>query len=390
MINEINMTREEHIMTCVDPIEFLHRHKKCVVNQREIGADAESFSLALRAACVRTRTSFSSARCATWRRSTPRSRPLRPATSSSPPCTRRTLRRRSTVSSTCFPSSQQQQVRVQLSTALQGIVTQQLLPTADGAGRVCACEVLVPTPAIRNLIREGKTHQIYSAIQRLAGGHGACRRWTPALAALVKHGVISRALAEERSSNPEELRRLMGGGRRHGGVGSRPEHGDKMTTFAWKAVDAMGSQSSGTLDAETRNAVIDQLRQKGLGRPRGQDKQTSKEITLPGMGGVKATDMTIMTRQLATMISSGMTIMRALMIIEAQTQNKVLREALQAISKDVEGGLPLSDSLEKFPRSSRRCTWRWSAPVRPRRARQLAGCALPTCWIRRRTRFAVR
>lgn len=123
-----------------------------------------------------------------------------------------------------------------------------------------------------------------------------------------------------------------------------------MSTFAWKAVDAMGSQSSGTLDAETKNAVIEQLRQKGLVVLEVKDKQTSKEITLPGMGGVKSTDLTIMTRQLATMISSGMTIMRALMIIEAQTQNKTLREALQAISKEVEGGMPLSDSLEKYPK----------------------------------------
>jgi type IV pilus assembly protein PilC len=123
-----------------------------------------------------------------------------------------------------------------------------------------------------------------------------------------------------------------------------------MTTFAWKAVDAMGSQSSGTIDAETRNAVIDQLRQKGLVVLEVKDKQTSKEITLPGMGGVKPQDLTIMTRQLATMISSGMTIMRALMIIEAQTQNKTLREALMSISKDVEGGQPFSDSLEKFPK----------------------------------------
>jgi len=123
-----------------------------------------------------------------------------------------------------------------------------------------------------------------------------------------------------------------------------------MSTFAWKAVDALGSQSSGTVEAETRNAVMDQLRSKGLVVLEIKDKQTSKELTLPGMGGVKPQDLTIMTRQLATMIGSGMTIMRALMIIEAQTQNKVLRDTLQAICKDVENGQPFSDSLEKFPK----------------------------------------
>lgn len=123
-----------------------------------------------------------------------------------------------------------------------------------------------------------------------------------------------------------------------------------MATFAWKAVDALGAQTSGTIDAETKNSVIEQLRQKGLVVLEVRDKQTSKEISLPGSGGVKAHEMTIMTRQLATMISSGMTILRALMIIEAQTQNKTLREALAGIGKEVEAGLPLSDSMEKYPR----------------------------------------
>ena len=99
-------------------------------------------------------------------------------------------------------------MRVQLSVALQGIVTQQLLPTADGQGRVCGAEVLVPTPAVRNLIREGKTHQIYSALQ--TGGTHGMQTMDAALADLVRRGKITRELAESRSSTPEELRRLMG------------------------------------------------------------------------------------------------------------------------------------------------------------------------------------
>ncbi len=123
-----------------------------------------------------------------------------------------------------------------------------------------------------------------------------------------------------------------------------------MSTFAWKAVDALGAQTSGTVDADSKNAVIEQLKQKGLVVLEVKNKQTSKEITLPGMGSVKSTDLTIMTRQLATMIGSGMTILRALMIIEAQTQNKMLQEILQTISKEVEAGLPFSDALEKHPK----------------------------------------
>jgi twitching motility protein PilT len=109
-----------------------------------------------------------------------------------------------------FPPSQQHQVRVQLSVALQGIVTQQLLPTADGAGRIAACEVLLATPAIRNLIREGKTHQIYSSLQ--TGGSLGMQTMDAALATLVRAGKITQRLAESRSSTPEELRRLLGAG----------------------------------------------------------------------------------------------------------------------------------------------------------------------------------
>jgi len=107
-----------------------------------------------------------------------------------------------------FPPTQQHQVRVQLSIALQGIVTQQLLQTADGKDRVCACEVLVPTPGVRNLIREGKSHQIYSALQTGAA-HGM-QTMDAALVDLVRRGKISMQMAERRSSTPDELRRLIG------------------------------------------------------------------------------------------------------------------------------------------------------------------------------------
>jgi len=109
-----------------------------------------------------------------------------------------------------FPGYQQGQIRTQLAVGLQGVVTQQLLPTADGAGRCVAAEVLVPTPAVRNLIREGKTHQIYSVMQ--TGGAQGMQTMDAALAGLVRNGRITRQLAETRSSTPEELRRLLGAG----------------------------------------------------------------------------------------------------------------------------------------------------------------------------------
>jgi twitching motility protein PilT len=108
-----------------------------------------------------------------------------------------------------FPSEQQGQIRAQLSVALQGIMTQTLLPTADGSGRVAAAEILIPTPAVRNLIRVGKTHQVYSVIQ--TGGSHGMQTMDAALAGLVRANKITRALAETRAHSVEELRRLLGG-----------------------------------------------------------------------------------------------------------------------------------------------------------------------------------
>jgi twitching motility protein PilT len=208
MIDVINEERYEHIMTIEDPIEFLHKHKNCIVNQRELGADAQSFALALKAALrqdpdvilvgeMRDLDTISTALTAA-------------ETGHLVFATLHTQDTAQTVDRIVdvFPPSQQQQVRVQLSVALQGIVTQQLLPTSDGTGRVVAAEVLVPTPAVRNLIREGKTHQIYSALQT-GGSHGMLTM-DASLVELVRKDKITRELAEARSSAPEELRRLMG------------------------------------------------------------------------------------------------------------------------------------------------------------------------------------
>ena len=209
MIDEINRTREEHIMTIEDPIEFLHGHKKCLVNQRELGSDAQSFSEALKAALrqdpdvilvgeMRDLETISTALTAA------ETGHLVFATLHTQD-TAQTIDRVIDV----FPAHQQGQVRVQMSVALQGILTQQLLPTADGSGRVVACEVLVPNPAVRNLIREGKTHQIYSVLQTSSAA--GMQTMDASLATLVREGAISQRLAESRSSTPEELNRLLGG-----------------------------------------------------------------------------------------------------------------------------------------------------------------------------------
>src|SRR4051794_33243169 len=154
MIDAINESREEHIMTVEDPIEFLHGHKKCIVNQREVGSDAQTFALALKSALrqdpdvilvgeMRDLDTISTALTAA---ETGHLVFATLHTQSAPQTIDRVI--------DVFPAHQQDQVRTQLSVALQGIVTQQLLPTADGSSRVAACEVLIPTPAVRNLIRE--------------------------------------------------------------------------------------------------------------------------------------------------------------------------------------------------------------------------------------------
>ena len=209
IIDEINRTRNDHILTVEDPIEFLHPHKSCMVNQREIGSDATTFANGLKAALrqdpdvilVGEMRDLETIHTALTAAETGHLVFATLHTQDAPQTIDRII--------DVFPPAQQQQVRVQLSVALQGVVTQQLLPTADGSGRVAACEVLVPTPAVRNLIREGKTHQILSAMQ--TGSASGMQTMDSALAALVRQGKITQKLAESRSSQPEELRRLLGG-----------------------------------------------------------------------------------------------------------------------------------------------------------------------------------
>src|SRR5438270_797152 len=190
------------------PIEFLHQHKKCIVNQRELGSDATSFGDALKAALrqdpdvilVGEMRDLETIGTAITAAETGHLVFATLHTQDTPQTIDRII--------DVFPSAQQGQIRAQLSVALQGIMTQTLLPTADGAGRCVATEVLVPTPAVRNLIRESKSHQIYSVLQT-GGAHGM-QTMDASLAQLVRSGKITGQLAESRAHSPEELRRLLG------------------------------------------------------------------------------------------------------------------------------------------------------------------------------------
>jgi twitching motility protein PilT len=207
LIDEINRNRAGHILTIEDPIEFLHRHRRCLVNQREIGTDATGFADALRAALrqdpdvillgeMRDLETISTALTAA-------------ETGHLVFATLHTRGAAGTIDRIIdvFPAEQQGQVRAMLASSLEGIVTQTLLPTADGQGRVAALEILIPDYAVRNLIRQRKLEQIYSVMQ--TGTGRGMQTMEQGLCELVLRGTISADVALESSSYPEQLTGLL-------------------------------------------------------------------------------------------------------------------------------------------------------------------------------------
>jgi twitching motility protein PilT len=208
MLDKINSERHEHIITIEDPIEFVHPHKNCLVNQRELHQDTKSFTAALRAALredpdvvligeMRDLETIESA--------------LRIAETGH--LTFGTLHTNSAASTInrvidVFPAHQQPQIRAQLSLVLEGILCQALLPKAGGPGRAMAMEVLVPNPAIRNLIREDKMHQIYSSMQSGQDKYGM-QTFNQSLMTLYLQKAITIETALLRSSNPDELQEMI-------------------------------------------------------------------------------------------------------------------------------------------------------------------------------------
>jgi twitching motility protein PilT len=208
LVDLANQTRNDHILTVEDPIEFLHRHKGCLVNQREVGEDTHSFASALRHALrqdpdilligeLRDLETISVALTAA-------------ETGHLVLATLHTQDAAQTIDRVIdvFPPHQQQQVRTQLAGVLQGIVCQALCPRASGRGRIAATEVLVATPAVRNLIREGKDHQVYSALQ--SGGQFGMHTLDQHLAVLVWSRVITVEAALEVCHHRDDFVRLLG------------------------------------------------------------------------------------------------------------------------------------------------------------------------------------
>jgi twitching motility protein PilT len=208
ILDKINSEHRSHILTIEDPIEFLHPNKSCVVNQREVGADTHTFKDALRYALrqdpdvvligeLRDLETIEAAL----------------TISETGHLVLATLHTNSAIQSISriidvFPPHQQTQVRTQLSFVLAGVVTQTLVPNANGPGRALALEILIPNAAIKNLIREDKAHQIYSAMQTGQSNTGM-QTMNQALQSLVQRRIISREEAIGRSPEPDELEMMF-------------------------------------------------------------------------------------------------------------------------------------------------------------------------------------
>lgn len=208
VINLINQTTPGHIITIEDPIEYLHTHQNCVVNQREVGSDTAGFSRALKSilrqdpdvVLIGELRDLETIEAALTIAETGH---LTFATLHTNSCVQ-TINRIIDV----FPPHQQSQVRAQLSFVLEGVICQSLIPLKTGKGRALAMEIMTPNDAIRNLIREDKLHQVYSQMQVGQGTHGM-QTFNQSLADLVFGGKISREIAIERSGNPDELTNLL-------------------------------------------------------------------------------------------------------------------------------------------------------------------------------------
>jgi twitching motility protein PilT len=210
MLDKINKERHDHILTIEDPIEFVHQHQGCLVNQREVHSDTESFSMALRAAL---REDPDIVLIGEMRDLETVEAALKIAETGH--LTFGTLHTNSAAQTInriidIFPANQQSQIRTQLSLVLEGIVCQALVPKVGG-GRCAALEIMVPTPAIRNLIREDKIHQIYSSMQTGQEKYGM-QTMNQSLATLVQRKQVALETAMTASSNREELQEMINRG----------------------------------------------------------------------------------------------------------------------------------------------------------------------------------
>ena len=352
MIDKINRERAEHIVTIEDPVEYLHSHKKCIVNQREVMADTYSFTAALRSAL---RQDPDVVLIGEMRDLETVEAALRIAETGH--LTFATLHTNSAAQTInriidVFPAHQQAQIRAQLSLVLEGIVCQALLPKTGGKGRAMAMEILIPSSAIRNLIREDKVHQIYGMMQAGQAKHGM-QTFNQSLASplLQAHDhagggarpfVLSGRVAgdhQPRSGQPEPQPDRVGGRSR------------KMPSFVWKGKTRAGQVQEGQLLADSRDAAAAVLRRQQIQIT--SIKEKGKEIKLiPRFSrGIKAKRIAIFTRQFSVMLDAGLPLVQCLEILGDQEESRNFQAIIQQVRTDVESGASLADAMRKHPKA---------------------------------------
>ena len=307
MIDRINLAKAAHILTIEDPIEYLHQHKTALVNQRELHADTQSFSMALRAAL---REDPDVVLVGEMRDLETMEAALKLAETGH--LTMATLHTNSAAQTMtriidAFPAHQQAQIRTQLSLVLEGIVCQALLPKASGQGRVAALEILVATPAIRNLIRDDKIHQIYGTMQTGQEKLGM-QTMNQSLARLVERRLITREAALATSSHRDELITILERGASAAppaAAGRGPPHagdaGGPMTTYAWVGRTRNGQIVRGERAAASTDSLSEQLRREQILVTKISAAARKEER----YRRISARSLAIFTRQFSVMIDAG-------------------------------------------------------------------------------------
>ena len=340
MIDLINNTRSRHILTLEDPIEYLHRHKKCIVNQREIGVDSADYSKALRAALrqdpdiiligeMRDLETISIALTAA-------------ETGHLVLSTLHTTGAAQTIDRIIdvFPPHQQQQVRMQVSLTLMGVISQQLVMCTDGKTRVAAVEVMVATSAIRNLIRENKAHQIAASMQAsITSGNLLMDN---SLASLYKSGRITRELA---------LTPLRGS-ELYTDIALIIICGVITIKYLYKAANKAGQTVEGLIEASDKKAVVFALRAKSLYLLSLSEvnPKTTLEIAF-GSAKLPKRTLAVFCTQFASILKAGVPLIQALTILEEQTENAKLKKILQAVGEDLQRGKGLSEAMSVHERA---------------------------------------
>ena len=345
MIDLVNSTRADHIVTVEDPIEFMHVHKKSIVNQREVGHDTHSFNNALKhvlrqdpdVILIGELRDLETISVALTAAETGHLVFATLHTQDAPQTIDRVI--------DVFPPHQQDQVRAQLAGTLQGVVCQTLVKRANGRGRVVATEVLMMTPAIANLIREGKTYQIASMMQ--AGRDSGMHTMDQHLADLVNAGTITRKAALEKAHDVEGINRLIQRVESPTEASARaiaasgPDFGDSYsgtvrlivrTTHRVRVQGPRRRRARSSRAGWMRRASPpspSRLRTMGLSpdrrsRRRRRARGSTARSTSASARGVKLKDLAIMSRQMATMIGAGLSLLRTLNILAEQTENKKL------------------------------------------------------------------